>query len=154
MRAARFLAIAFVLAAITAVTAGSVSTPPAAHGGPHVAAVQITAASAGGPQGVAYPEAEGPEADGLDRRLGPSSQSASTPGTFMDRTARAGAHSATPWPATTTSSPMTNGVAYVRIATTTTFQVIRRGFYINVHEFASDAGVGNGITCGNIRRTL
>jgi hypothetical protein len=151
MRAARFLAIAFVLAAMTAVTAGSVSA-----GGPretHVAGVQLTSASPGGPQGVAYLRQRGQRLTGwiVVWGLAPGSGHAwhvhgpngSCTGTQRD-----------PVASDDDLVADANGVAYVRIATTTTFQVIRRGFYVNVHELSSEDGAGPGITCGNIRRAV
>ena len=151
MRAARFLAIAFVLAAITAVTAGSVSA-----GGPpptRIAAVQLTSASPDGPQGVAYLRQKGQRLTGwiVVWGLAPGSGHAwhvhgpngSCTGTQAD-----------PVASDDDLVANDNGVAYVRIATTSTFQLIRRGFYVNVHELSSEDGAGAGITCGNIRRAL
>lgn len=151
MRAARFLAIAFVLAAITAVTAGSVSA-----GGPpptRIAAVQLTSASADGPQGVAYLRQKGQRLTGwiVVWGLAPGSGHAwhvhgpngSCTGTQAD-----------PVASDDDLVANENGVAYVRIATTSTLQLIRRGFYVNVHALSSGDGAGPGITCGNIRRAL
>ena len=151
MRAARFLAIAFVLAAITAVTAGSVSA-----GGPRptrIAAVQLTSASPDGPQGVAYLRQKGQRLTGwiVVWGLAPGSAHAwhvhgpngSCTGTQAD-----------PVASDDDLVANQNGVAYVRIATTSTLQLIRRGFYVNVHALSSLDGAGPGITCGNIRRAL
>jgi hypothetical protein len=151
MRAARFLAIAFVLAAIAVVSAGSVSA-----GGPstaRVAGVQLTAASPGGPQGVAYLKQRGQRLTGwiVVWGLAPGSEHAwhvhgpngSCTGTQAD-----------PVASDDDLVADANGVAFVKISTTSTFQVIRRGFYVNVHELSSEDGVGAGITCGNIRRAV
>jgi hypothetical protein len=151
MSAARFLAIVAVLAAVAAVTAGSVS----AGGRPatHVAGVELIPAASGGPQGVAYLKQTGRRLTGwiVVWGLEPGSGHAwhvhgpngACRGTQRD-----------PVASDDDLVADANGVAYVRIATTTTFQVIRRGFYVNVHELSSEDGVGAGITCGNIRRAV
>ena len=38
----------------------------------------------------------------------------------------------------------------VAVTATIATQIIKRGFYLNVHELSSEDGVGAGITCGNI----
>jgi hypothetical protein len=150
MKAARIVVVALLTVAVLAL-AGTAS----AHRGPrgHVAAVELSPFSTGGPQGVAYLKQVGKRLSGwiVVWGLAPSSQHAwhvhgpngSCTGTQAS-------------PVATDDDLMAdaNGVAFLEFSTVSDFQVIRRGFYVNVHETSSAGGAGAGITCGNIRRSL
>lgn len=150
MSAARFLAVVFAVAAIAAVTAGSVS---AGRPVTHVAGVKLTAAAPGGPEGVAYLKQTGRRLTGWIVVWGLAPQSTHAWHVHGPRGSCTGTQ-ASPVASDDDLVADDNGVAYVEIATTTTFQVIRRGFYVNVHELSSEDGAGPGITCGNIRRAV
>ena len=46
-----------------------------------------------------------------------------------------------------------NGVAFATISGKSTSQSLKKGFYLNVHEKGSTAGVGAGVTCADIKPT-
>lgn len=150
MRAVRFVALVAVVAAFAALAGAGASA-----GGPvaRVAAIQLTPAEAGGPQGVAYLKQVGRRLSGwiVVWGLAPGSGHAwhvHGPNGSCTGTQAAPVASAADLVADA------NGVAFLKFSTTSSLQVIRKGFYLNVHELSSADGVGPGITCGNIRRAV
>ena len=150
MKAVRVLVVALVAVAVLAL-AGTATAKKRPIG--HVAAVELSPASSGGPQGVAYLKQVGKKLSGwiVVWGLEPGSGHAwhvhgpngSCRGTQANPVASAADLVAD-----------ANGVAFVKFSTTSSLQVIRRGFYVNVHELSSEDGAGGGITCGDIRRSL
>jgi hypothetical protein len=149
MKAARIVVVALLTVAVLALAGTASAHTPRGH----VAAVELTPFSTGGPQGVAYLKQVGKRITGwiVVWGLEPSSQHAwhvhGPRGTCTGTQAS---------PVATDDDLVAdaNGVAFLKFSTVSTFQVIRRGFYVNVHEFSSAGGTGAGITCGNIRRSL
>ncbi len=142
------VALAVALTAALAVGAGAAKKPVAVH-----ASIELTAFSQGGPQGVAYLKRVGTRLTGWIVVWGLA------PGTSHAWHVHGPQGSCTGTQANPVASDDdlvadANGVAYVKVSTTSALNVIRRGFYLNVHELGSADGVGAGITCGDIRRSL
>jgi hypothetical protein len=149
MKAARLVALAILMTALVAVAAETASAKkkPVAR----VAAIQLAPASSGGPQGVAYLKQVGKRLTGwiVVWGLAPGSEHAwhvhgpngSCTGT-----------QANPVASDDDLVADANGVAFLQFSTTASMQVIKKGFYVNVHELSSAGGVGSGITCGDLRK--
>jgi hypothetical protein len=150
MKATRLVAIALVVMALAAVAAGTASagTPVA-----RVAAIQLTPASSGGPEGVAYLKQVGKKLSGWIVVWGLAPESAHAWHVHGPNGSCTGTQAA-PVASAADLVANANGVAFLKFSTTANVQVIRRGFYLNVHELSSADGVGPGITCGNIRRAV
>jgi hypothetical protein len=152
MRAARLILVLVLVAAVgaTVAVAGGTPRPPT-----RIASAELTPASEGGPQGVMYLKQKGNKVTGwfVIWGLPPSTthawhihgpngactpESANKPpvATGLDAVADA------------------NGVAYRKVSITSAAQIIKKGFYLNVHELSSEDGAGPGITCANIRPTV
>jgi hypothetical protein len=149
MKAARIFVVALLTVTVLALAGTASAHTPRGR----VAAVELSPFSTGGPQGVAYLKQVGKRLSGwiVVWGLAPSSQHAwhvhgpngSCTGTQAD-----------PVASDDDLVADANGVAFLKFSTVANVQVIRRGFYVNVHELSSAGGVGAGITCGNIRRSL
>ena len=110
--------------------------------------------AAAGPQGVAYLRQKGSKADRLARRLGVWRRAAThawhvhgpngacTPASRNKNRVASAAR---------TLVADANGVAFKEVSITIATQMIERGFYAErARESRAEAGVGAGITCGNI----
>jgi hypothetical protein len=149
MKAVRLLVLAIALVALGAAavgTAGAAKKPAAVH-----AAVELTPFNEGGPQGVAYLKQVGRKLTGWIVVWGLAPGSAHAWHVHGPSGSCTGAQVA---PVASDDDLVAdgNGVAFVKLSTTSSLNVIRKGFYLNVHEHSTVDGTGAGITCGNIRR--
>jgi hypothetical protein len=150
MKALRAL-VAVVLAAglVAAVASGAAAArKPVAH---H-ASIEMLPLAQGGPQGVAYLKRVGTKLTGWIVVWGLAPGSTHAWHVHGPNGSCTGTQAA-PVASDDDLVADANGVGYLKVSTTATVNVIRRGFYLNVHELGSADGVGPGITCGDIRRS-
>ena len=150
MKAARLLATTTVIVAIVAVAAGSATAKKAPVA--HVAAIELSPVSSDGPQGVAYLKQVGKRLTGWIVVWGLEPGSGHAWHVHGPKGSCTGTQAA-PVASDDDLQADADGVAFLRVSTVSDVKVIRKGFYVNVHELSSAAGVGPGITCGDIRRT-
>jgi hypothetical protein len=133
------------VAAALAVGSGHVASSTAATA---VAELQLTPTVAGGPRGVGLFRQTGATLRGwvVVWGLAPRSEHAvhfHGPGSACGR-------KADPVAAHADLKAGSRGVAYAKVAARSSVQVVRRGFYYNVHQKPSTAGENPEIACGNV----
>jgi hypothetical protein len=139
-----------VAVAASIATAGGAPTPPT-----RIAAVELKPASTGGPEGVAYLKQKGNKITGWFVVWGLPPNTTHAWHIHGPNGACTPASRAKP-PIASGPDAVANadGVAYRKFSITEPTQIVKRGFYLNVHELSSPEGAGPGITCANIVATV
>jgi|RhiMetdeSRZDD1v2_1073273.scaffolds.fasta_scaffold11220_7 Cu/Zn superoxide dismutase len=152
MRVAKLVIVLAVIAAVAAsiATAGGPRRPPT-----RIAAIELTPGTSGGPQGVAYLKQKGNKVSGWFVVWGlPPNTTHAWHIHGPNGACAPASRNKDPIASGTDAVADANGVAFKKVSITIATQIIKRGFYLNVHELSSEAGVGAGITCGNIVATV
>jgi hypothetical protein len=152
MRALKLAVLLAVTAAAVAsiATAGGTAKPPT-----RIASIELAPAETGGPEGVAYLKQKGNKITGWFVIWG------LPPNTTHAWHIHGPSGACTP--ASAAKPPVASGpdavadesgVAYRKVSITMATQIIKKGYYLNVHEVSSQDGAGDGITCANIVATV
>lgn len=150
MKALRLIVTVVLTVTLVAVAATGAQAAKKKPVGVH-ASIELLPASTGGPMGVAYLKQVGSKLTGWIVVWGLAPGSAHAWHVHGPRGSCTGTQAA-PVASDDDLVADANGVAYLKVSTTAALNVVRKGFYLNVHALGSTEGVGAGITCGDIRR--